>query len=102
MNQSRRRFLVTMAAGLAAMAVAAPRWAQGATMPKAGIGTWDIDNKSTALKHVKQLGLPWYYNWQPRPLWSSVPDWSNFTPMIWGLNQLKDGNLQAVTYSPAT
>jgi hypothetical protein len=55
---------------------------------KIGIGTWDFDNRGTALKHVQELGFAWYYNWSLSPLWDasygSVASASSFTPMVWG------------------
>lgn len=102
MDIDRRRLLTTMPAWLSVLLTGGPSIALAKDLNKAGVGTWDIDSKSTALRDLKELGLAWYYDWQPQPLWSQAADWSIFTPMIWGPKHLTDENLRSVSRSPAT
>lgn len=66
----------------------APAPIPAASPTKIGIGTWDFDDKSTALRHIESMRFGWYYNWQARSLWQNPVDAFDarveFAPMIWG------------------
>jgi hypothetical protein len=66
---------------------------------KIGIGTWDIDAKSTALADLGRFDFGWHYNWKPDPLWSANGngDSNGFVPMIWGKGDVRAANLRAAS-----
>ncbi|MCE6959366.1 hypothetical protein LAZ40_09910 [Cereibacter sphaeroides] len=70
---------------------------------KIGLGTWDLDNKGTALNDLDRLGIDWYYNWTEIPLWDcdATPDGSSFVAMIQNEAALANGALTRLKASGA-
>jgi Ca2+-binding RTX toxin-like protein len=52
---------------------------------KIGLGTWDEDNRGSALNHVDGAGFGWHYTWSDRSLWDSdaTPERSRWVAMLW-------------------
>lgn len=71
---------------------------------KIGLGTWDEDNRGSALNHVDGLGFSWHYNWSERPLWDSdvTPEQTSFVAMLWDEQDVNLSGLARAKTSGAT
>jgi hypothetical protein len=62
-----------------------PDAARAAGAAKRGVGTWYFDGVDAALADV---GVSWYYTWQPGTAGVSAPASAQFVPMIWGADMV--------------
>lgn len=71
---------------------------------KIGLGTWDEDNRGSALNHVDAAGFGWHYNWSERPLWDAdaTPERTRWVAMLWDETDVTVDALQRVKSSGAT
>lgn len=59
-----------------------------AASPKKGVGTWYFNSAAITETALNDVGVSWFYTWEPKNYWFATPPGKQYVPMIWGTKHI--------------